>query len=243
MKKIFGKLLIIIFLILISVNFYSCRDGDIENLTESYTDKNITETLVKTIKPTPTPKIDENKEIMKLLPDKEGFEWKYSGFAEYSHAMTLKSIEKDEEITTFYIEGNVFDASDGETGDNPDAYKLRIEYSVSDGILLRTKREKKMMDSFFDVIELIRYPMEKGMEWSQIAMDKEGHEVEIETRIMDIYNTDDKKVYKVKYKDRNSDYYEIREIKEGTGVISYTRLWKDQDNNSFEIGYSLFLEN
>lgn len=47
-----------------------------------------------------------------------------------------------------------------------------------------------------------------------------------------------KKTYTVLYQDKDSDFYEKRLLREGTGVISFEKLWTSNEQ-SFEIGYAL----
>jgi hypothetical protein len=239
------KLVSILFIILLMIAFIACGNGEVIDNTESTVIETTKTTISETIEestPETTSKLDPNDELMKLLPDKIGFIWLYSGFAEYGHTMELIDIIRDNNEVKYIIEGIVTDGSGGTTGESPEAYDIKIEYSIKDNVLLRTKTEKKMFDSFFDKIELIRLPLELNMKWTQTAIDKEGNEAVIDSEIIAVEVENEKKIYTVKYQHTSSEYYEIRKIMEGVGVVSYTRLWKDLEGNSFDIGYSLIFD-
>ena len=172
----------------------------------------------------------------KLLPEKSGYTWRYSGFAEYGHHMELNEIASYDSVIKYLITGNVEDMSDGEAGYNPDYYNIDIVYTIEDGALIQTKSENMMMDSDFDELELIRAPLIKGNKWGQGVEDESGYRY-LNCEITDINEVGGSKVYTVEYREDNG-YYEIRMIEEGIGVVSFTKLWQT-DNGDFEIGYSL----
>jgi hypothetical protein len=176
--------------------------------------------------------------LARLLPDM-GYKWLYNGFAEYGHQMSLEDIVKDDEGIKYIIRGKVADMSDGESGRSEDDFSIELTYNITWGSIYQEKKEKMMMDSDMDFIELIRAPLVEGNKWAQIAIDKEGNERHLECQITDINKVGGAKVYTVEYRDMYSDYYEIRMIEEKVGVVSFTKLWITEDGN-FEIGYSLY---
>ncbi|HHV60737.1 MAG TPA: hypothetical protein GXX49_10715 [Clostridiaceae bacterium] len=182
-----------------------------------------------------------NEALFKLLPEKEGYTWIYNGFAEYGHQMTLEEIVTDNEKTTYIIKGKVFDMSDGESGMGEEHFSIDLKYIIQNGSIIQVKKENIMMDSEMDRLELIRAPLVEGNKWTQVAADKKGNERHLNSEITKVEELDGKKVYTVEYRDRDSDYYEIRTIEEGTGVVSFARLW-NPDGEAFEIGYSLYRE-
>lgn len=207
------------------------------------------ETPAQTPSYTPESKIEENKNISELnnqlagmLPKRENFRWRYNGFAEYGHTMTLKYIEKSGNEIKYHIDGIVDDPSGGEGNKEPGYLNLKITYTIKDCVLIQTKTEKAMMDSIFDSLELLRAPLNKNSKWVQEQVDKSGKQYTLEAEITGIKEEGGLKTYTVMYKDKNGDYYEKRDIKEGFGVISFEKLWKDRDNNSYQIGYSLYSE-
>ncbi|NLK00663.1 MAG: hypothetical protein GX318_05430 [Clostridia bacterium] len=70
---------------------------------------------------------------------------------------------------------------------------------------------------------------------------EDGEKLDLDCEITDIREDDDSKVYMVQYEDKDSDYFEKREIREGTGVISFEKLWKSGDEKAV-VGYSLYEE-
>jgi hypothetical protein len=181
-----------------------------------------------------------NDYLAGLLPDK-GYRWLYNGFAEYGHRMVLEDIVKSDNEIKYFINGKVADMSDGESGRSQDDFNIDLVYTISNGVILQTKTEKMMLDSDMDSIELIRAPLIKGNKWMQIAKDKEGKDRYLNCEITQIDEVGGSKVYTVEYRDQDSDYYEIRMIEEEVGVVSFTKLWKTEDD-AFEIGYSLYKE-
>ena len=176
----------------------------------------------------------------KLLPERSGYSWLYSGFAEYNHQMELNEIVTDKGIIKYIIAGNVEDMSDGEAGYGPEHYNIDLLYTIEDGALIQTKSENMMMDSEFDKIELIRAPLIKNNKWGQGGVDKSGEYRYLNCEITDINEVAGSKVYTVEYREDNG-YYEIRMIEEGIGVVSFAKLWQTDDGD-FEIGYSLSKE-
>ncbi|MDQ2087532.1 hypothetical protein RBH29_13955 [Herbivorax sp. ANBcel31] len=173
----------------------------------------------------------------KLLPEKSGYEWRYSGFAEYGHYMEIDEIVRDNGVIKYLITGEVLDMSDGEAGYDSDHYNIDLVYTIENGALIQTKSENMMMDSDFDELELIRAPLTKGNKWGQGVVDESGEYRYLNCEITDINEVEGSKVYTVEYRE-DSGYYEIRMIEEGIGVVSFTKLWQTDDGD-FEIGYSL----
>jgi hypothetical protein len=183
-----------------------------------------------------------NGQLSNLLPEKENFKWVYNGFAEYAHIMTLKSIGKSTDQIKYEVAGAVEDMSGGESGKPKDYFNLKITYIIKQGVLIQNKSEKAMMDSIFDSIELIRAPLSKNSKWTQSQTDKTGKKYTLECEITDINDENGIKVYSIRYKDNASYYYETRKIKEGIGVVSFQKPWKDESGNQYELGYTLYEE-
>ncbi|MCX8128869.1 MAG: hypothetical protein N3I35_02070 [Clostridia bacterium] len=245
-RKLYTSMLLAIILVL-AVGLFSATEWNKyrQNNTPGQQNKEVKNneiTKIKTDKDSKQKYLQINRQLTALLPDKENYKWIYNGFAEYGHTMVLKSINKSAKETIYITEGTVEDVSGGEAGKEPGYYNLGIKYTVREGVLYQIKNEQAMMDSIFDTIELIRAPLNKNNKWIQNLTDKSGKKYVVECEITDIGQENNLKVYTVSYKDTGSDYYEIRKIMEGTGVISFAKQWEDQDNNQFEIGYSLYSE-
>lgn len=176
-----------------------------------------------------------NGELQNLLPDKEGFHWVYNGFAEYGHTMDLKKIEKKDSEIQYTIEGEVADLSDGES---PRDFFLDVEYVIKDGVLTQKKKEELMLDSISDEIQLVKTPLEQGSRWIQTTVDRDGNELKLDSQITEITEENGIKEYTVIYEDQNSDYFERRKIREGTGVVSFEKMLKNE-GESFVAGYTL----
>ncbi len=176
-----------------------------------------------------------NQEVSSLLPDEIGFQWVYSGFVEYGHTMELKSINTEDDVKTYTIEGEVIDASGGEA---PGDYNLSIEYYISNGELRQSVTGEELMEPQYQDMILIKYPFNIGTSWQQTVVDLEGNEYEFDCQIDDLSVEDDKWVYHVLYQDVNSEYYEIRKFMHNKGVIAYTKLIELGEEMT-EIGYRL----
>lgn len=180
-----------------------------------------------------------NNALAALLPEKPGYRWLYNGFAEYGHEMTLEEVEKENDIIKYRIKGEVADMSDGESGRGKEHFKIDLEYTINNAAIMQTKSEKIMMDSDFDSLELIKAPLIKGNKWGQELTDKSGNARYLNCEITDIKEVGNARIYTVEYRDQDSSYYEKRMIEEGVGVVSFNKLFKSE-NDSFEIGYSLY---
>ncbi len=185
---------------------------------------------------TPTPvALEQSKALMSLLPISQGYEWKYSGFAESGHQMELKEIIKSNSATIYKIDGIVDDAS----GKNKNT-RFSMTYTVKDNSLLQEKSAPRtMLESKFNKIELIVTPLESGTTWIQEQTDMSGNIVRLKSEITNVKSENNTKLYYVKYSDENSDYFEKRIIKEGVGVISFEKLYKTNETST-EIGYMLY---
>ncbi|TYP58543.1 hypothetical protein [Thermosediminibacter litoriperuensis] len=178
-----------------------------------------------------------SRELTELLPEKAGFRWVYSGFAEYGHTMELRSIVRGETAARYEVEGEVIDVSGGEAeGD----FGLRVEYEVKNGSLRMRKDSEKMMDNFSE-LELIRLPLKKGTQWEQKAQHKDGREYRLTCTIQKVEDDPQGKIYTVVYKDKDSDFYEKRRIQENWGVISFETVWESEEG-PVTIGYDLYRE-
>lgn len=175
--------------------------------------------------------------LAKLLPSSIGSTWLYDGFAEYSHEMAIMNIINEEDNRLYMIKGKVGDPSDGESGINRN---IDLKYTIIDNKLIQDKVENAMMDSKFDHLTLIETPLVAGTQWTEQVLDKNNKKVTLNSLIQKVeINNDGKKQYTVNYKDIDSDYYEIRVIEEGKGVIQFEKLMELEDT-SFPVSYFLF---
>lgn len=177
---------------------------------------------------------EENQILADILPAEEGFEWGYDGFAEYGHTMTLDSINSDDEYKEYLITGMVEDPSSGEAeGD----YSLEIKYEIENGELKQYIKSERMMDPSYQGIILLKAPLILEDSWQQVLI-IDDHEITLNCYIAEENDTDQGKVYIVRYEDTNSEYYEIRTFKEGYGQINFAKLYQSEEMD-FEISYFL----
>lgn len=179
----------------------------------------------------------EIQTLSALLPDTKGFIWNYDGFAEYSHAMQLNSIEDGKQQRVYSITGEVGDPSDGESKIDR---SINIKYTISGNKLVQEKTELAMLDSKYSKMTLIQTPLVAGTFWSETVKDKKGTSSVINSFIQKVeIATDGRKQYTVRTDDTKSKYYEIRVIKEGLGVINFEKLLQLKDD-SFTVTYFYF---
>lgn len=188
---------------------------------------------------TTDPAYTANLQLQTLLPPKEGFVWLYHGFAEYGHLMTLNSIEKKENIHTYNIDGEVFDPSGGEAKNRD--FSLKLSYVIENEQLTQIKKETAMMDSQYDQLILIKTPLIKGTNWTQSVVSKDNKSTTLNCSIEDIQNVNGVNIYTVIYNDKNSKYYEKRQLKDGVGTISFEKLYITEEED-FPITYHLYEE-
>ncbi len=182
-------------------------------------------------------RVFEREKLSQLLPGILGYTWLYDGYAEYSHEMELRQIIDEEQKRTYVIEGEVGDASGGESTIDRN---IRLRYIIDGNSLIQEKTERAMLDSKFDRLTLIKTPLEIGTFWPEQVTDRQGNTVLMNAYIQKIELTaDGKKEYTVKYQDTASDYFEVRVIKEGVGVVFFEKLLELEDT-SFPAGYFLF---
>ena len=208
--------------------------GPIEQPTEESTaapDQNTDE------EETPQGPGDNTQSLKALLPEREGYRWVANGFAEYGHVLDLEEIREEDGKVIYVTKGHVDDMSDGESDRD---FSLEIIYAVTADSLIQDKTGETMMD-LFDSQILIQLPLEEGNSWTQTVQGADGDEIQLESTIEKVEDTEGAKVYTVYYKDKNSSYFERRQIKEGSGVINFTRLFISEDE-SFEISYFLYEE-
>lgn len=189
--------------------------------------------------PTPTPASEPGARLQALLPDKEGYKWVYNGFAEYGHDAVLEKIERKEEQIVYSAKGEVFDMSDGESDRD---FSLSVSFIVTSDSLIQEKKAEMMLD-LFDKMVLIQTPLKEGHSWTQTVKGSEGEDIVLECTIESVEDEDGAKVYTVSYQDKNGPYYEKRILKEGIGVVGYTRLYiTEPEYENYEITYWLYEE-
>lgn len=188
---------------------------------------------------TNNPVYTANIQLQNLLPSKEGFVWLYDGFAEYGHKMTLNSIEKKDNIYTYNINGEVYDPSGGEAKNRD--FGIILSYVIENGQLSQIKKEAAMMDSQFDQLILIKSPLIKGTNWTQNVISKDNKSTTLNCSIEDVQNVNGINIYTVLYADKNSKYYEKRQIKDGVGTLSFEKLYITEEQD-FPIAYYLYEE-
>lgn len=181
---------------------------------------------------------NENLTLEDLFPTYNNYQWSYTGFVEYGHDMSVDSIVRNQTSTHYNISGSVYDASGGAS--NTD-YSITLDYIIDSDVVTQTKTEEAMLDSKYDSIELIKTPLEQGTTWTQSVTEVNGNTTDLISTITAVDESDNKKVFTVRYKDNSSPYYEERKIKEGMGIISFEKLMIDEDS-SYSVGYSLYEE-
>ena len=185
--------------------------------------------------PQPTPSAAAIDEMAAMLPDREGYRWRYSGFADYSAELTLRTIANAGDARVYTAEGSVDDMSGGESGAD---YSLRAVYTVSPGSLKQELKGAMAMDRALPSLELLRAPLRPGTKWRQSVPDSTGRVANLKCMITDVRQVDGRKTVFARYEADGSAYYEKREFTEGMGVTAYDKLFM-HDAGREEIGYRL----
>lgn len=186
----------------------------------------------------PETEVFEKEALAALLPSEIGYTWIYNGFAEYGHTMTLDAIIESESDSVYELSGDVADMSGGEG--NLDT-ALTIKYILSGNTLIQEKTEEMMLDSKFDRLTLIQLPFEVGNTWEEGVLDPEtGDEVTLNSTIEAAETVDGAMQYTVRYEDTASNYYELRVLREGVGVLSVEKLLQLSESD-FPASYSLYM--
>ena len=181
---------------------------------------------------------DEPGQIPDLLPAYEGYQWGVLGFVDYGHDIQVDSIRMLHDETVYTLTGYVHDLSGGEADAD---FSIRMEYRVTDDLLVQVKEEETMMDSEFDRIELVRGPLVEGQSWTQEVTGSDGTQRTLESTITSVTGRPGSRVYTIRYEDPDSSYYEEREIGEGRGVLSFERLMSG-DEEDYTVHYAVFDE-
>jgi hypothetical protein len=186
----------------------------------------------------PAEVVFEKEALSALLPSETGYTWIYNGFAEYGHTMTLDALIESGDNSVYEISGEVADMSGGEGNLN---VELTLKYILSGNSMVQEKTEEMMLDSKFDQLTLIKLPFEVGNTWTETVIDPETEEeVTLKSGIEAAEMVDGAMQYTVRYNDADSDYYELRVIREGVGVISVEKLLELADGD-FPASYFLFV--
>ena len=186
----------------------------------------------------PVEVVFEKEALSALLPTQIGYQWIYNGFAEYGHHMTLDAILESEDSSIYEISGEVADMSGGE-GNLEVALTLR--YILSGDSIVQEKTEEMMLDSKFDRLTLIKLPFKVGNSWTEIVTDPDtSDEVTLNSTIEAAEMVDGAMQYTVRYLDPDSDYFEVRVIREGVGVVSVEKLL-ELTGGDFPVSYFLYI--
>jgi hypothetical protein len=176
-----------------------------------------------------------NQDLVNLMP-KEGFKWAYHGPSEYYHEMVLESITEDASQATYKIVGEVRDVSSGE--DSRD-HSIQVFYQINGDSIIQMKTAEAMLDSEYDQLTIIKTPLETGTTWVDEITDKNGKKQTIQGEIIEITEAEDGNVYKVVYTNKKQKYSESRKIKEGYGILAFTKA-VEIDGEKFSYGYGLY---
>lgn len=226
-------------LLILSLLLAGCAGAPGASPSPSATAPPITASPAPTSTPEATPGATTgapSEELAAMLPDEQGYQWQYFGFAEYGHEMTLDAITPEGDIK-YAVTGHVYDMSDGESDAD---FSIALTYTVGADTLIQEKTAPMMMDSAFDRLELLRTPLTQGAAWQQTVQDASGQDVTLMCTIEKVEEKGGAAVYTVLYQDTASDYYERREIRKGVGVIRFEKLYMPEGEEPFVIGCSLY---
>ncbi len=179
------------------------------------------------------PKVYSEK-LDALLPDMPAT-WTYMGIGEYGSQMSLGEIIQMQTQKIYRIYGEVEDMSAGALSED---FDYSITYVVYEDRIEQIKEGKMLLDSDFDRMTLVKLPLEVGTSWEEKVIDGDGKSVKVQGEITEITNEDENAVYTIRYEAVGSDYYELRKIKEGEGIISFEKPIF-YDGEMFPVQYGL----
>lgn len=181
-----------------------------------------------------------SQQLVDIFPERIGYEWHYSGFAEYGHHMKLDNISgsiDESEILVYEVSGQVDDPSDGEA---PGDFDFELEYRItSDTVTERIMQGEKLIHVFKE-LELLKLPLEAGSRWDQ-TVEVEGKEADLTAEILSAGPEEEEgpTIYRVRYSMPMEDmpdglYIEERAFTEGVGITYYARTLGDEYDFLFE---------
>lgn len=176
-----------------------------------------------------------DKSLSELFPQEEGWQWEYTGSANYAHHMHLDKVYEAGSQKVLTLSGEVNNVSSGTTHSD---YSLEVTYAIEGDRVVQTKLSDALMDSEYDKVTLIMSPLALGTSWKETVIDSQGKTVAIQSEIIDVEDHPDGKIYKVVYKEMKSDYSEVRKIQVKQGVIDFVKTMKYADQ-SLELTYRL----
>ena len=174
------------------------------------------------------------KDITAFLSDERGTRT-YKGTGNYYHEMVLEDIVTSNQSIYYKFKVEVLsDKNNSNFGD----YSTEIRYIASRKGLQQELRESKFLDSKYKGMYLLKFPIEKNNEWQEKVLDFDNNEKTITGKIESIDVINDEKIIKVRYSEKNSDYYEIRKIIEGKGIVEFQKNMKINEEDHI-LKYSL----
>lgn len=174
------------------------------------------------------------KDITAFLPDESGT-WTYKGTGSYYHEMVLEDIVTSNQ--SIYYKFKVEILSDKKNS-NFDDYLTEIRYIASRKGLQQELQKSKFLDSKYKGMYLLKFPIEKNNEWQEKVLDFDNNEKKITGKIESIDVIDSEKIITVSYSEKNSDYYEIRKIVQGKGIVEFQKNININEEDHV-LGYSL----
>ena len=183
----------------------------------------------------PSVLVNYNDDLDALVPQMPA-SWIYSGTADYNQVMSLVEVIETSGQKIYKVYGEVEDTTGGEVQAD---FTFEKTYTVTGDRLEQTRKGRMLLDSEYDKLTLIKLPLEVGNTWNEKVIDTSGKTVGISAEIEAIEEVSDGKVYTVRYKQSGSKYYELRKIKEGSGVVHFEKIMF-YDGDQFDLEYSLW---
>jgi hypothetical protein len=181
-----------------------------------------------------------SQQLVDIFPERIGYEWHYSGFAEYAHYMRLDNISGNTgntEILVYEISGEVDDPSGGEA---PGDFGLEMEYRITSDTVTESIIRGEKLIHVFEELQLLKLPLETGNRWEQTVETDEGEAVlTAEVLSAEPEEEEGPTVYRVRYSVPmegmpDGVYIEERAFTEGVGVTYYARTLGDEYDFLFE---------
>lgn len=186
----------------------------------------------KQVKPKET--LGDIKDLIIFMPD-ENATWIYKGTGVYYHEMTLEDIITSDQSIYYKIKGEILSGKKNSTYRD---HLTEIRYIISRKGWQQELMQSKLLDSKYKGMYLLKFPIEENNTWEEKVLDFDDRQRIITGKIETIDYVNDEKVITVKYSEKNSDYYEVRKIMQGKGVIAFEQNI-EVNQEYHQLGYSL----
>ncbi|MGM0378288.1 MAG: hypothetical protein ACQEQE_00965 [Bacillota bacterium] len=162
-------------------------------------------------------------ELLKLFPNKKTL-LSYSGSGDYYQEVFINDIIRKENKIILDVNGEVKAKNFDELYDD---HFFNYKYILDKhGILQQSYNNNLVLDSKYTNLYILKFPLVEGNFWKETTLDSNGNKYKVKSSIESIKTEDGKTIITVYHNEQGSDYYEKRVIKEGLGIVKYSKNTK-----------------